>query len=140
MDLSAYPIDGPLPEITGDNIGTSSRRYVIADMAKRENLTLRQVYQRVIRSLGHVVFKGDGKQVADQIEDWYKSKACDGFNIHVPLQPRGLKDFVDLVIPELQRRGVFRTEYMGRNLREMMEFPVLPNLNFAEKGKQVAAE
>ena len=127
MDLSKYPIDSPVPEPT-EIVGGSSRRYVIYEMAKRENLTIRQTYERVIPTVGHVLMKGDGKQVADQMEDWYKSKACDGFNVHIPHQPGGLINFVDLVIPELQRRGVFRTEYSGTNLREMMglKFPVNP--------------
>ncbi len=127
MDLSGYPIDGPVPEITGDNLGVSSRRFAVAEMAKRENLTIRQTYLRVIRSLGHVVMKGSGKQVADQMEDWFTSNACDGFNVHVPIQPGGLNRFVDLVIPELQRRGLFRTEYSGKSLREEMGLPVATN-------------
>ena len=94
MDLSKYPIDGPFPELTESNGGTS-RRYAIAELAKRENLTIRQTYLRMLPSFGHIVMKGDGKQVADQIEDWYTSKACDGFNIHVGMQPGGLTSFVD---------------------------------------------
>ena len=129
MDLSKYPIDGPVPE-PQEIVGGSSRRYVIYDMAKRENFSIRQTYERVIPTVGHVLMKGDGKQVADQMEDWYKSQACDGFNIHIPHQPGGLTNFVDLVIPELQRRGVFRTEYAGRNLREMMGLPIPPNPYF----------
>lgn len=120
MDLSGFPIDGPLPPIEGDNVGVSSRRLALAEMAKRENLSIRQTYLRVIRSLGHVVMKGNPVQIADQMEDWYRSKCCDGFNVHVPLQPGGLERFVDLVVPELQRRGIFRKEYEGGTLREMM--------------------
>jgi FMN-dependent oxidoreductase (nitrilotriacetate monooxygenase family) len=140
MDLSKYPIDGPVPE-PQEIVGGSSRRYVIYDMAKRENLTIRQTYERVIPTVGHVLMKGNGKQVADQMEDWYRSKACDGFNIHIPHQPGGLDNFVDFVIPELQRRGVFRTEYEGNNLREMMGLLRPPNPFFTEPAlSETAAE
>jgi alkanesulfonate monooxygenase len=80
--------------------------------------------------MGHTVFKGSPKQVVDEMQDWYESKACDGFNVLIPVLPRGLTDFVDLVIPELQRRGLFRTEYSGRNLRENMGLPVPQNPYF----------
>jgi hypothetical protein len=86
-----------------------------------------------MRALGHVVMKGDGKQVADQMEDWFKSNACDGFNVHVPIQPGGLRRFVDLVIPELQRRGLFRKEYTAKTLREEMGLPVAANPYFPSK-------
>jgi hypothetical protein len=66
------------------------------------------------------------------MEDWYTSKACDGFNITMPVMPRSLNDFVDLVIPELQRRGLFRKEYEGKTLREVMGLPVPVNPNFPE--------
>ena len=136
MDLSGYPVDGPLPEIVGDNVGVSSRRLAVVEMARKENLTIRQTYLRVMRALGHVVMKGSPQQVADQMEDWYRSNACDGFNVHVPIQPGGLRRFVDLVIPELQRRGLFRKEYSGKTLREEMGLPAVPNRFFA----QAAAE
>jgi alkanesulfonate monooxygenase len=122
-DVSKFPIDGPLPDLSYNSEGGSSRRKVIYEMATRENLSLRQTYERIIPSVGHVLMKGSGSQIADQMEDWYKSKACDGFNVHVPTQPQGLKNFVDLVVPELQRRGVFRKEYTGKTLRERMGLP-----------------
>ena len=138
MDLSKYPIDGPFPELTADSAGGSSRRYAIAEVARREGLTIRQTYERFLASFGHIVMKGDGRQVADQIEDWYRSNACDGFNIHVGFQPSGLGNFVDYVIPELQRRGIFRTEYQGGSLRERMGLRVPVNPYFSETG--IAAE
>ncbi len=142
MDLSSYPVDGPVPEIIGDNIGTSSRRYAVIEMAKKENLSIRQTYLRTMRALGHIVMKGSPTQVADQMEDWYKSNCCDGFNVHVPLQPTGLRRFVDLVIPELQRRGLFRKEYSGGTLREMMGLPVATNPYFPPvmKERSLAAQ
>jgi hypothetical protein len=73
---------------------------------------------------------GSASQVADEMEDWYRGKACDGFNINTPVMPRSLNDFVDLVIPELQRRGLFRTEYKGDTLRERMGLRMPANPNF----------
>jgi FMN-dependent oxidoreductase (nitrilotriacetate monooxygenase family) len=130
MDLSPFPIDGKLPDLSAEVAGIASFRQAIAGMAARDDLTIRQTYERVLPSMGHVVFKGDAKQVADQMEDWYTSNACDGFNITMPVMPRSLNDFVTLVIPELQRRGLFRTEYEGETLREVMGLPVPVNPNF----------
>jgi len=131
MDLSKYPLDGPMPTEVENTIAIRSFRDSIVDMAKRDELTLRQTYQRVLPSMGHVVFKGTPSQIADQMEDWYKSKACDGFNIMTPVLPRSLNEFVDLVIPELQRRGIFRKEYTGKTLRENMGLPIPQNPYFS---------
>jgi N-acetyl-S-(2-succino)cysteine monooxygenase len=120
MDLSQHPVDAPMPEVQGDVVGIASIRASINDMAQKEQLTIRQTYERILPSMGHVLFKGDAIQVTDQMEEWYRDKACDGFLIAPPVMPRGLTDFVDLVIPELQRRNLFRTEYQGRTLRDVM--------------------
>jgi FMN-dependent oxidoreductase (nitrilotriacetate monooxygenase family) len=120
MDLSPYPIDGPLPDLSGEVVGISSFRRNIAEMATREDLTIRQTYERVLPSMGHVVFKGDAVQVADQMEEWFTNRACDGFNLGAPVMPFGLERIVDNLIPELQRRGLFRSEYTGSTLRENM--------------------
>jgi N-acetyl-S-(2-succino)cysteine monooxygenase len=119
-DLSRHPVDGLMPEVQGDVIGIASIRVVINEMAQKERLTVRQTYERILPSMGHVLFKGDAMQVADQMEEWYRGQACDGFLIAPPVMPRGLVDFVDLVIPELQRRKLFRTEYQGETLRDLM--------------------
>jgi alkanesulfonate monooxygenase len=130
MNLEGLPLDGPMPDLSAETNAIASFRNSIAAMARRDNLTIRQTYQRVLPSMGHTVFKGSAKQVADEMEDWYTSQACDGFNVLLPVLPRGLTDFVDLVVPELQRRKLFRTEYQGRNLREIMGLPVPKNPNF----------
>ncbi len=130
MDLEGLPLDGPMPDLSAEINAISSFRKSIAAMAERENLTIRQTYQRVLPSMGHTVFKGSPSQVADEMEDWYKSKACDGFNVLTPVLPRGLTEFVDLVVPELQRRGLFRTEYQGSTLREIMGLPQPQNPYF----------
>jgi FMN-dependent oxidoreductase (nitrilotriacetate monooxygenase family) len=117
-DLSQYPLDGPLPEVGSHTEGAQSRFDLVTSLARRENLTIRQLIERLAGGRGHRVFAGTPTQVADQIEYWFSGGAADGFNIMPPTLPGGLDDFVDLVVPELQRRGLFRTEYTGTTLRE----------------------
>jgi N-acetyl-S-(2-succino)cysteine monooxygenase len=124
MDLSGFPIDGPMPIAEGDIEGLESFRTAVSAMAQREGLTLRQTYQKVLPGLGHFVMHGTVKDVADTMEDWYRSGACDGFMMVPPLLPLGLEKITDLLIPELQRRGLFRTEYSGGTLRERMGLPI----------------
>jgi alkanesulfonate monooxygenase len=131
MDLTGYPLDGPVPEIKAEVIGGTSSRYTITNLAKTENLTIRQTYQRVLGSASGGMVIGDPGQVADYMEDWYTSKACDGFIIGGGIMPRGLSDFVDLVVPELQRRGIFRKEYEGKTMRENLGLPIPSNPYFA---------
>ncbi|MED4014249.1 MULTISPECIES: LLM class flavin-dependent oxidoreductase [Priestia] len=120
VDLSQYPLDGPLPELPDiDQVnGGKSRFQLLRDLAERENLTIRQLYQRIAGARGHKEIKGTPTQIADQLQEWFEHDAADGFNIMPPYLPGGLEDFVDLVIPELQRRGLFREEYEGETLRE----------------------
>jgi len=127
MNLADFPLDGPMPDLSGPTLGIASFRKSIAEMAARDNLTIRQTYQRVLPSMGHVVFKGNAKDVADQIEDWFTSRGADGFNIGTPVLPRCLKMITRLLIPELQRRGLFRTAYQGNTLRERMGLPLPSN-------------
>jgi alkanesulfonate monooxygenase len=118
MDLSPYDIDDPMPDLSSETNAIAAFRNQIDAMAKRDDLTIRQTYERVLPSMGHTIFKGTAEQVVDEMEAWYKGNAADGFNIAVPVMPGGLHDFVDLVVPELQRRGLFRTEYEGATLRD----------------------
>jgi alkanesulfonate monooxygenase SsuD/methylene tetrahydromethanopterin reductase-like flavin-dependent oxidoreductase (luciferase family) len=122
-DLSGYALDGPLPDLSAEVVGMTSYRQAIDQLAKREKLTIRELYKRIVPSAGHIVFKGSAVQVADQMEDWFRSRACDGFNVGMPVLPRSLESFVDLVIPDLQRRGLFRTAYPGGTLRTMLGLP-----------------
>lgn len=117
-DLSRYPLDGPLPELTGRTEGNQSRYELVTRLARRENLTIRQLIQRLAGGRGHRVVAGTPAQIADEIELWFTSSAADGFNIMPPTLPGGLEDFVNHVVPELQRRGLFRTDYDGTTLRE----------------------
>jgi FMN-dependent oxidoreductase (nitrilotriacetate monooxygenase family) len=116
FDLTGFPLDEPLPELPQNNV-VSSRADVIVALAERENLTLRQLYKRFASSRGHVEFVGTPTQVVDQMEDWFNSGACDGFNFLAPYFPGGLDEFVDQVVPEMQRRGLYRTRYEGATLR-----------------------
>lgn len=117
IDVSKYASDEPFPELPFTE-GVQSRQQLIADLAKRENLTIRQVYQRFAGSRGHLVIHGTPTTIADQIQEWLEKEAADGFNLMPPLLPGSLQEFVNLVIPELQKRGLFRTEYEGKTLRE----------------------
>jgi FMN-dependent oxidoreductase (nitrilotriacetate monooxygenase family) len=98
--------------------GAKSRYTLIVTLARRERLTVRQLIGRLGGGRGHRTFAGTPEQVADAIQHWFSAGAADGFNIMPPVLPRGLEDFVDHVVPILQRRGLFRTEYSGRTLRE----------------------
>jgi alkanesulfonate monooxygenase SsuD/methylene tetrahydromethanopterin reductase-like flavin-dependent oxidoreductase (luciferase family) len=133
-DLEGLPLDGPLPtDLAPETLGGSSLRRYIIDMARRDKLSIRQTYERTLPALGGPVFKGSAAQVADEMEDWWRSKAGDGFTIMAPVQPRGLHDFVDLVVPELQRRGIFRKEYEATTLRGHLGLPDAPSRWHAEQ-------
>jgi alkanesulfonate monooxygenase len=115
-DVSGFDPDGLLPEIPQTNASKSGRERIIA-LAQRENLTIRQLAQRV-GSYGGLAFVGTPQTIAEEMEQWLTEEGSDGFNIMFPFLPEGLNDFVDKVVPELQRRGIFRKEYQGKTLRE----------------------
>ncbi len=116
VDASAFDPDAPLPEIPETNASKSGRERAI-NLARRENLTVRQLAQRLGGYAG-LAFVGTPSSIADEMQTWLETHGADGFNIMFPYLPGGLDDFCDLVIPELQRRGLFRTEYEGPTLRE----------------------
>jgi alkanesulfonate monooxygenase SsuD/methylene tetrahydromethanopterin reductase-like flavin-dependent oxidoreductase (luciferase family) len=116
VDLSKYQLDGPFPQVTETN-GSKSRQKLMVDLARRENLTIRQLYLRVAGARGHWQIVGTPQQIADQMEEWFTSGAADGFNVMPPHLPAGLADFVEHIVPELRRRGLFRTQYEGSTLR-----------------------
>ncbi|KAF3884982.1 MULTISPECIES: LLM class flavin-dependent oxidoreductase [Nostocales] len=115
-DVSGFDPDGPLPEIPHTNGSQSGRERAIA-LAQRENLTIRQLAQR-ISGYGGLAFVGTPQTIADEMEQWLIEEGSDGFNVMFPFVPEGLNDFVDRVVPELQRRGIFRQDYEGKTLRE----------------------
>jgi FMN-dependent oxidoreductase (nitrilotriacetate monooxygenase family) len=123
FDLSGYPLDGPLPELPLTDNGQRSRQQLLTSIAQGENLTIRQLYQRIAGGRGHFTVIGTGEQVADRIQQWFEAGACDGFNLMAPVLPGGLEDFAQYVVPELQRRGLFRTAYTTRTLRGHLELP-----------------
>jgi FMN-dependent oxidoreductase (nitrilotriacetate monooxygenase family) len=98
--------------------GSKSRYTLIVDLARRENLTVRQLIGRLGGGRGHLTFTGTPEQVADAIEGWVVRGAADGFNIMPPVLPSGLELFADQVVPILRDRGLFRHEYIGRTLRD----------------------
>ena len=123
FDLSGYPLDGPLPELPLTDNGQRSRQQLLTSIAQGENLSIRQLYQLVAGGRGHLSVIGTGAQVADRIQEWFEAGACDGFNLMAPLLPSGLEDFARHVVPELQRRGLFRTRYATRTLRGHLGLP-----------------
>ncbi|WP_437623111.1 LLM class flavin-dependent oxidoreductase [Sorangium sp. So ce1151] len=127
LDLDAeLPKDLP----SEDQIeGAKSRYTLIVTLARRERLTVRQLIGRLGGGRGHRTFAGTPEQVADAIQHWWEQGAADGFNVMPPVLPSGLEAFVDHVVPILQRRGLFRTEYEGRTLRDRYGLPRPANLN-----------
>jgi N-acetyl-S-(2-succino)cysteine monooxygenase len=120
FDVTGAPLDGPMPQARGESLGGTAIGRSVMDMAARDGLSVRATYQRVLPSMSGNLVKGDPRQVADMMEDWYTSKACDGFMLSMPVEPRSLRDFVELVVPELQRRGLRPPEYRGTTLRDNM--------------------
>lgn len=117
IDLSNYPLDGPLPQHIPETNGNQSRRQLIIDLAKRENLTIRQLYKRIAGTRGHRLIFGTPEQIADQLEEWFTYGGADGYNLMFPYLPGSFTEFVDEVIPILQSRGLFRKEYEASTLR-----------------------
>jgi FMN-dependent oxidoreductase (nitrilotriacetate monooxygenase family) len=120
-DASRFDPDGPLPEIPESNASKSGRERIV-ELARRERLTVRQLAQRVGGYSG-LAFVGTPSTIADQMEEWLFTEASDGFNVMFPYLSGGLNDFVYRVVPELQRRGLFRREYEGAKLRENLGLP-----------------
>lgn len=118
FDLSGYPLDGPLPELPLTDSGQRSRQKLLTELADQENLTLAQLGRRIAGGRGHYSLIGTPEQIADELQRWFEQGAADGFNVLVPHLPGGLEDVAQLLVPELQRRGLFRTEYEGTTLRE----------------------
>lgn len=91
---------------------------MVIELARRERYTVRQLYEYLAGARGHWVVVGTPQTIADRMQEWFEHGAADGFNVMPPVLPASLNDFVELVIPELQKRGLFRTEYEGSTLRE----------------------
>lgn len=116
FDLSAYPLDEPLPDLPVTS-GGRGRQQVLVDMARRDNLTIRELYKRAIGSRGHWQPIGTATQIADMMEERFLGLGADGFNV-MPPSPPDFADFANHVVPELRRRGLVRKTYEGKTLRE----------------------
>jgi FMN-dependent oxidoreductase (nitrilotriacetate monooxygenase family) len=126
VPVSALSADDRLPAWVldrGPGEGQQSRYQLIVDMARREDLTVRQIIARLGGGRGHRTFAGTPEQVADTIEEWALSGAADGFNVMPALLPSGLEAFVEHVIPLLRKRGLFREDYTGSSLRDHYNLP-----------------
>tara|TARA_B100000676_G_scaffold78300_1_gene78015 strand:- start:518 stop:1807 length:1290 start_codon:yes stop_codon:yes gene_type:complete len=120
-DASQFDLDGPLPEIPESNQSQSGRARAV-DLAKRHNLTVRELAQR-LSGFGGFSMTGTAADIADEMQLWLESGSCDGFIIMFPYLPAGLDDFVNKVVPELQRRDIYRKAYTGKTLRDHLGLP-----------------
>ncbi|MGA9948635.1 MAG: LLM class flavin-dependent oxidoreductase [Xanthobacteraceae bacterium] len=120
-DASKFNPDGPLPDIPESNASKSGRERAVA-LAKRDNLTVRQLAQRLGGYSG-LAMVGTPKTIADEMQEWLETEASDGFTVMFPYLPGGLDDFVTRVVPELQARGLFRRDYEGTTLRDHLGLP-----------------
>lgn len=122
-DVTAMDPDKPLPDLSAvDEVGTRSGQML--DMARREGWTLRQLYQHFAATRGHMVLVGTPSEVVDSMQEWFENGACDGFNLIPPMFPGEFDAFVDMVVPELQRRGIYRTAYEDGTLRDRLGLSV----------------
>lgn len=136
IDLTSYPLDGPLPDLSLSTLNDNGAEQLVRlaqNAAGHEDITVRELFYyfaAVVR--GHLLIVGSPEEIADEIERWFVNEAADGFNLCSPYMPGGLDLFIDLVVPELQRRGLFRTEYEGSTFREHFGLQ-RPENRFAKK-------
>jgi FMN-dependent oxidoreductase (nitrilotriacetate monooxygenase family) len=123
-DLSHLPLDGPVPKPDFDKVGLKSSAQMYYDLAQKQSLTIRQLYKKIGMAQEHKTVVGTAADVVDEMEFWFEQGAADGFNITPTHLPHGIDDFVELVLPELRKRGRFRSEYEGRTLRENLGLPI----------------
>jgi FMN-dependent oxidoreductase (nitrilotriacetate monooxygenase family) len=128
MDMRPYPMDGPVPT-PPETEHLKSRAALLMDMARRERLTLRELYHRVAAARGHLLLVGTAPQIAAELERWFRAGAADGFNLMPPFFPGQFDDFADQVVPILQQRGLFRADYTGRTLRDHLGLKQPPSVH-----------
>ena len=136
VDASRFELDAPLPELPPTNQSQSGQNALVA-LARRDNLTVRQLAQLVGGYAG-LQMVGTPGEIADTMQEWLEAEASDGFNVMFPTVPAGLDEFVDLVVPELQRRGLFRREYAGTTLRDHLDLPRPENQFFPSSARKAA--
>ena len=122
-DISGYPLDGPVPDFPEKTERGQAFSKTLLEMARRQNMTLRDLYNITAAARGHWVVYGTPKRIADIFEEWFTGGMADGFVVMPAYFPGAFDEFVDLVVPELQRRGLFRTEYSGFTLRDHLGLP-----------------
>ena len=122
VDLMSADVEKPFPALDVEKL-TQSRAVGIVETARKEGLNIRQVYESLVVSKGHRQIIGTASELADTLQEWFEAGASDGYNIMPPMMPNGLDDFDELVVPELQRRGLFRTAYRGHTLRDHLDLP-----------------
>lgn len=137
--LRDYDLDGPVPQDLPETNNNKSRQRLLLDLAAREKLTIRQLYEWVAGARGHRVIHGTPESIADQLEEWFVSEAADGFNLLAPTYPGGLVDFIDLVVPILRHRGLFRTEYEASTLRGNLGLAIPENRYSLERNELKSA-
>ncbi len=118
LAFSPKQLDEPLPKEIPESNGNRSRRDLIVEIARREELTVRELAKRVAGSRGHYIICGTPEMIADTLVSWFKNKGADGFNLMFPYYPTLMETFIDRVVPILQERGFFRKEYSGVTLRD----------------------
>jgi FMN-dependent oxidoreductase (nitrilotriacetate monooxygenase family) len=121
-DLTGVDMDTPLPEIKSAKM-METRALGIVETARRDGLTVRQVYERLVVSKGHRQVVGTATDIADNLQEWFEAGGADGYNIMPAMMPNGLNDFVEFIVPELQRRGLYRSAYRGNTLRDHLGLP-----------------
>ncbi|MGW4633202.1 LLM class flavin-dependent oxidoreductase [Nocardia sp. NPDC004415] len=140
VDLTAHALDAPLPPLPAESEieGGKSRFTLVKELAETEDLTVRQLIGKLGGGRGHRTFAGTPEQVADELQRWFDAGAADGFNIMPPYLPGGLAEFVDRVVPILQERGLFRTDYESTTLRGHYGLDPVGN-RFAQRDSRVSA-
>jgi FMN-dependent oxidoreductase (nitrilotriacetate monooxygenase family) len=133
QDMSAYDLDGPVPDLAVPDSYHSFARVMLAK-ARRENMTLRDLYNLTAAARGHWVLCGSAESIADTLQQWFEDHAADGFNVMPPYFHEGFEDFVELVVPILQERGLFRRDYEGMTLRDHLGLP-RPRNPYFERGE-----
>ncbi|MBZ9772365.1 LLM class flavin-dependent oxidoreductase [Mesorhizobium sp. CO1-1-8] len=140
MDLSAYPPDGPLPQLPDENTFNGARTLLNkVEYWAKQNLSLREIARKLTISGSAPIVAGTPRQIADQLQDWFEAGAADGFNLMFPLMPEDWLNFTGQVVPELQRRGVFPTEYGAGTLRDRLGLARPANRFAAARGDERAA-
>jgi alkanesulfonate monooxygenase len=126
IDLSGCDVDKPIPDhlLPSDTNASKSGLEELVRKTRIEGMTIREMYMEHAGARGQRTIKGTAREIAQDMEEWFREEAVDGFLIQPAYLPGGLKEFIDGVIPELQKKGLFRTEYEGTTLRESLGLKV----------------